>query len=130
MKQVDIHVPIYDWTLSFIVVLDKIDHQPVEEFVTKNLQGFPKKALDEILASIDSECYNGGETVTSMSMHKAVVVIFKWSDESYFYNVLNHEKRHCVDNILEDCHIHDREAAAYLDGYISAQIHKQINNLK
>jgi hypothetical protein len=33
--------------------------------------------------------------------------------------ILNHEKRHAADDILEWANIHDAEAAGFLDGYLS-----------
>lgn len=129
MRQFSFKLPIYDWTLTFITVLDKTDASPIEEYINTYMPKLPQSTKESIINAVANEYFNGGETLTSMSGKKAIIIIFRWSEESYFYNVLNHEKRHCIDNIMEDCHIPDKEAAAYLDGYISAELHKQIHLL-
>lgn len=130
MKQFSISVPIYDWCLTFITTYDSTDASSIRGYIEECMPKLPKEAKEHIVDSVSRGDFNGGETLTSMSSKKALVIIFRWSDESYFYNVLNHEKRHVVDNILEDAHINDKEAAAYLDGYISAELSKQIQILK
>lgn len=130
MRVLDVQVPIYDWKLTFVTIFDKNDAETLKNYVHGNIKGFPEDELKRILKSVEHESYNGGVTITSLDKHRAVIVIYKWSNEDEFQKVLNHEKRHCVDNIVDSCRIEDSEAAAYLDGYISQAVYKNISQLK
>ena len=64
------------------------------------------------------------------SLRQAVLVIYKYDSINRFYNIINHEKRHLIDRIGNVHLIRDeKEAIAYLDGYVSEQIYSNLDKL-
>lgn len=51
------------------------------------------------------------------------IIIANPSHDEILHELISHEKRHVEDNILDYCEIDDREAAAYLSGYLAKKIY-------
>lgn len=66
---------------------------------------------------------NGGSTFRNLDMKQFLVIIHPCKNEQTRRMVVNHEKRHIEDRILQHCAIDDIEAAAYLAGYLSKFIY-------
>lgn len=125
MRRIDFNVPIYDWHLSVVTVYDKFDINAVQELF--NELGIVD---DDALDNVQEERFNGGETYVNAYKRCGLILIYKFDYIGTFHNVLNHEKRHLVDRIGNAHLIRDeKEAIAYLDGYISEQIYTKLDKL-
>ena len=56
----------------------------------------------------------------------SIVIVYKCENEAKLHKVINHEKNHVVNIIMEWANIHDIEASAFLDGYISEKLFSSI----
>lgn len=78
---------------------------------------------------IDSDY--GGVCSSNGNFYMIVVAEFDFLSAT-FHSDLSHEIRHCVDKILLDCamtnHWENREAYAYLHGFITKQCYKYLLN--
>ena len=127
MKQVYFKIPIYEWDVSIVTIYNEQDEQPLRELLT-NIDA-DKEGMQQDLYSVRTHAMNGGDTWRDPGNRRAIIVIFPWSDMTVFWEVINHEKRHLVDRILEWANINDMEAAAYLDGAISKMLFSKIKEL-
>lgn len=127
MRRIDFQVPIYDWKISIVTILNKYCYNDLCSLLDKfDVEDSMKTA---ILKEVKADSFNGGKTLTRKGTREVVVILFPWKTELDFIRTLNHEKRHVIDDIVE-WHDLDFEAAAYLDGYISCEIYKRLGELK
>lgn len=126
MKQVNFKVPIYNWNFTLISIDSAADAGKVMAIARK--LSFPDQ--DTLIEQIKKKSYDGGKTYTNRNVRHVVVIIFSQTSKQKFFNTLNHEKRHVVDDILEWHDVHDKEAAAYLDGFISEELYKHLKQSK
>ncbi|MBQ0074580.1 MAG: hypothetical protein KBT34_10335 [Prevotella sp.] len=125
MKRLDFHIPIYDWDVTVVTIYNKEDKNPVDE-IFKEFGIEDEDAIDNIVY----ERCNGGETYANAGARQALLLIYRFESTNIFHNVLNHEKRHLIDRIGNVHLIKDeKEAVAYLDGYVSEQIYSNLNKL-
>lgn len=125
MRRLSFEIPIYDWDIEIVTIYNKEDELHIRAFFDE-MEIVDDNAIDNII----NERYNGGETYVSASKRIGVILIYKYDKIGTFHNVLNHEKRHLVDRIGEVHLIKDeREAIAYLDGFVSEQIYSNLQNL-
>ena len=117
MKIKNIKIPIYDFTITILEVENSND----SEIIGKKLRKFGVDAdeINEIEDNIKNNYINGGFAYRDFSMKQFCIMIYKCENTVWRRNVINHEKRHIVDRIMEWAHIKDIESPAYLDGYIS-----------
>lgn len=126
MRRIDFEVPIYKWKITIVTIYNK----ECKSDVAKLLKEFNLPEKEAILECVEKESFNGGKTFTKRDSRTLVTIIFPWKTEADFANVINHEKRHIIDDILEWHNIQDAEAAAYLDGFVSEEIFNKLNQLK
>ena len=125
MQRLNFHIPIYDWDITVVTIYNKEDDKPIKELFGK-LNIIDDNAIDNIVY----ERYNGGETYTNANTRQALLLIYKFETINIFHNILNHEKRHLIDHIGNVHLIKDeKEAIAYLDGYVSEQIYSNLDKL-
>ena len=125
MKRLDIQIPIYDWHITILTIYNKDDEYSVKE-VFDEFEIIDDDAIDNVV----NERYNGGDTYVNASLRQAVLVIYKYDSINRFHNIINHEKRHLIDRIGNVHLIRDeKEAIAYLDGYVSEQIYSNLDKL-
>lgn len=125
MRRIDFKVPIYDWDITIITIYNEFCKEQVSELIDE----FELPDRDELLQLV-GEGFNGGRTYAKTSSREIVVILFPWTSEIQFEKSLNHEKRHIIDDIVEWHNLEGKEAPAYLDGYISGEIYKQLDKLK
>ena len=128
MRRIDFKVPIYDWDITVATIYDCNDYNSVKSLL-EEIDAEPT-GKEWVLNNVEKEAINGGDTWYDTGIRKIVCIIFKWTEPIEFWTVLNHEKRHMVDRIMEHHGINDTESAAYLDGYLTTQIYSRINELK
>lgn len=121
MKLRNIRVPIYDFKIGLIEIESKEDKDRVVEIMTKF--GCSSEDIEDESNGIEQECMNGGNTYRQLGNRKILVTIYPCKDEATRREILNHEKRHIEDRILEHCGVDDIEASAYLAGYLSRYIY-------
>ena len=127
MRRIDFQVPIYDWKVSVVTILNKYCYNDLCSLLDEfDVEDSMKTA---ILKEVKAGSFNGGKTLTRKGTREVVVILFPWKTELDFIRTLNHEERHVIDDIVE-WHDLDFEAAAYLDGYISCEIYKRLGELK
>lgn len=125
MQRLNFHIPIYDWDINVVTIYNKEDDKPIKELFGE-LNIIDDNAIDNIVY----ERYNGGETYTNVGARQALLLIYKFETINIFHNILNHEKRHLIDRIGNVHLIRDeKEAIAYLDGYVSEQIYSNLDKL-
>lgn len=117
MKTTEFKIPIYDFDVTILEVESKDDKDDVNTILSNLIPD--KKTIDEVLSYIEDGSMNGGYTFRNMLYKKFVVVLYPFKDIETRREVINHEKRHIEDRLLEYCDISDIEASAYLAGYIS-----------
>lgn len=127
MRRIEFKVPIYDWNVVVVTIYDQNDVVPLKQEL--DAIDAEQQAAEHDLYNVRRHGVDGGDTWWDSDLRKSLVIIFPWTSKAKFYEVLNHEKRHVVDRILENTHINDIEAAAYLDGYISKQIFTHLKEL-
>lgn len=117
MKTTEFKIPIYGFDVTILEVESKEDKAEVNTILSNLIPD--KKTIDEVLCYIEDGSMNGGYTFRNMLYKKFVVVLYPFKDIETRREVINHEKRHIEDRLLEYCDISDIEASAYLAGYIS-----------
>lgn len=117
MKKTEFNIPIYDFDVTILEVESKEDKDVVNAILSNSF--LQKESIDEVLGDIENESMNGGDTFRNLYHRKFVVVLYPFKDIETRREVINHEKRHIEDRILEHCGISDIESSAYLAGYIS-----------
>lgn len=117
MEKTEFNIPIYDFDVLILGIESKQDKAEAGAI----LSGFipNKESIEEELAHIEGGAMNGGVTFRNMLRKKFIVVLYPFEDIETRRMIINHEKRHIEDRLLEYCGITDAEAAAYLAGYIS-----------
>lgn len=125
MKRLDFKIPIYNWDITIATVSSK------EDVPDLNSLFYAYGIIDDdAVDNVSNERFNGGETYVNASTREGVILIYKCESTSIFHNVLNHEKRHLIDRIGNVHLIKDeKEAIAYLDGYVSEQIYSNLDKL-
>ena len=117
MKKTEFKIPIYDFDVTILEVESKEDKAEVNTILSNLIPN--KESIDEVLGYIEDGSMNGGDTFRNLLHRKFVVVLYPFKDIETRREVINHEKRHIEDRVLEYCGISDIEASAYLAGYIS-----------
>lgn len=117
MKKKTFTIPIYDYEVTLIEIECKDDKEQVVEV----MKSFDCNIEDirEHERYIDNEYMNGGDTFRNMEKKRFLVVLSPCENEETRREIINHEKRHVEDRLLEWIGIHDIEASAYLAGYLS-----------
>lgn len=126
MKQANFKIPIYNWDFTVICLGSPADAPKLSAIATK--YAFPDK--ETLIEHVQKKSYDGGKTYTKKSTRQIIVIIFPQSSKQKLFNTLNHEKRHVIDDILEWHDVHDKEAAAYLDGFLSEELYKHLKQSK
>ena len=123
MKVRRIKIPIFKYNITLIEIEDYYDYK----IIGKELKRFhiPKETFDEIINNTRNSL-GGAITLNNKYALQIIVVIYKQCNEITRFGTINHEKRHVVDDIVNNLGIKDSETAAYLDGYISTRIFRYI----
>lgn len=117
MKKTEFNIPIYDFEVTILEVESKDDKSEVNTILSSFIPN--KESIDKVLGYIEDGSMNGGDTFRNMLYKKFIVVLYPFKDVETRREVINHEKRHIEDRLLDYCGIKDIEASAYLAGYIS-----------
>lgn len=121
MKKIKVKVPMYDYDVTWLEIESVQDKEKVFQEM-KNLK-CNKEDMDDVIDNIEKECMDGGSTFRNMDMKKFLIIIHPCKNEEMRRCVVNHEKRHIEDRLLQHCNVDDIEAAAYLAGYLSKYIY-------
>lgn len=116
MKSKRINIPMYDFRLDLLEVENSDDVVLLAKFF-KGVRLDDEISL-EILDAVKNGDVDGGWTLSNLGIKRILVVLLKMRTEAQRRAVLAHEKRHVEDDILEHCHVNDKEAAAFLAGYL------------
>lgn len=117
MKKIVFNIPIYDFDVTILEVQQKEDSREVCDMLHTISED--ESSISQVAEYIVNEDMNGGDTFRNMPMKQFIVVIYPCRDEQTRREIINHEKRHIEDRIIQYCGIDDIEASAYLAGYIS-----------
>jgi hypothetical protein len=117
MKKKEFNIPIYNFDVTIIEVESKEDKAEIDTILSNFIPN--KESINEVLGYIEDGSMNGGDTFRNLLDKKFIVVLYPFKDIETRREVINHEKRHIEDRILEYCGISDIEASGYLAGYIS-----------
>ena len=107
----------YDFQLIFIEIESPKDEDGISKYL--NEVKIAKEDVESIKKEIRNNATNGADTWRNTDIKKILVIIFKCDNATKRRNIINHEKRHVVDRIMEWANIKDIETPAFLDGYIS-----------
>lgn len=114
-----IHIPIYEYDVFLVQVEDVEDADAITRTLKKYNLGVD--IMTEIVDNITNEVEGGGITCFHAGYKTAVTVLYPCADADFYDATLDHEKRHIVDDILEHCGVNDKEAAAYLSGWLTTK---------
>lgn len=120
MIRKNMNIPIYNYKLNVVELEDTGD----ADIVTKML----KKAdmdpdfIAEIVGDLRDEARNGGWTLCHFGRKHIFVILLPMTSEKVRRRVLHHELRHVADDILGHADIKDKEAAAYLAGFLAENV--------
>lgn len=117
-----ITIPIYGYTM-WLVKLSKSDYKGKKLSTAKiGLKSKPIELDDETCKEIDDNIeagdLDGAITCHIGSYRKLVVFFYPITDKERQIEIFCHEKRHCEDFILNFLDVNDKEAAAYLAGWL------------
>lgn len=120
MRVKSFNVPLYNYK----VTVYEIDGEADSDVMRRRMRALkmPQDDIDEICCAVEG-AYDGGYTFFCAARKQLVVILLPFSSEMVRRRVLNHEKRHVEDDILQDCGVDDKEAAAYLAGFLSEKMH-------
>ena len=127
MRQIQFRVPIYEWNVTVITLYGRKDIKTISEFM--KVKDFSPEEIKNTTDELIRDSVGGGRAYTSYDKKEAIIIIFPYENDASFYSTLNHEKRHLIDDILEFHGINDKEAAAYLDGFVSTIIFNNLGKL-
>lgn len=134
MKQMKFSVPLYEFDVTLIQIEDNKEDLSA---VVRKMRGVKctDAQIDEVLDEMKKDGQNGGSTYRNFDLKKFLVIFYVMGSVWNRENVYEHEKRHIEDRILEWASVDDKEAAAFLAGYLGEQFYKfrllcQNNNTK
>jgi hypothetical protein len=118
MRSKKFNVPIYNYDI-FMYQIETVEDV---DAITRVIKKFHiDEIIDEVTTNIIDEVDGGALTCFNAGTSTAVVIFYPCSDPETWESVLDHEKRHIVDDILERCGVNDKEAAAYLSGWMTTK---------
>ena len=120
MIKTSFKVPIYDIHIDDIQIETPDDFSQFSKIAKK--LNLTEDDIDYVINNIRTG-FNGGDTFRNMRLRRILVIIYRCKSEKVRRNVVNHEKRHVEDRILEYYNITDIEASAFLAGYLSEFIY-------
>lgn len=118
MRTKKIHIPIYEFDVFMYQIEDVEDADAITR-VLKKFKIFD--VIEEIMTNIIAEVEGGAITCFNPGAKEAVCVFYPDPNATYYEMTRDHEKRHIVDYILEHCNVNDKEAAAYLSGWLTTK---------
>lgn len=121
MKIKNVNVDVYSWKVDIIEMSNQDTFEDAEKALKKYKLG--NEIISTIKKEMNDKCKDGGYTFTQFGKWRSVIFLYRMSSQKRRRNVLNHEKRHVEDDILQHLGINDKEAAAYLAGYLSSYIY-------
>lgn len=118
MRTKKIHIPIYEFDVIIYQLEDVEDADAIAKALRKlNIN----EMVQEVTDNLTDEVLEGGFTCFNGPSKLSVVVLYPTEDAEVYEATLDHEKRHCVDNMLEWVGVNDHEAAAYLSGWLTTK---------
>lgn len=118
--------PINFYVIS-IELSEKVDYSKKRKLLNKlnNIDVFDKDDIDNIFDCIKNY-KNCGTTYSNTNTNQICIVLINLDNRRN--NIIAHEKRHAEDRIIEWCKLEDREACAYLAGYLQDLIDKHFED--
>lgn len=120
MIKTSFKVPIYGVHIDYVQIETPDDSSQFSK-IAKRLS-MAEDDIDYVINNIRTG-FNGGDTFRNMRLRRILVIIYRYKSEKVRRNVVNHEKRHVEDRILEYYNITDIEASAFLAGHLSEFIY-------
>ena len=118
MRTKKIYVPIYE----FEILLYQLEDVEDADAITKALKKVGlSDMIQEVTENLTDEVMEGGFTCFNGPAKLSVVVFYPTEDATVYEATLDHEKRHCVDHMLDWVGVHDYEAAAHLSGWLTTK---------
>ena len=114
-----IWVPIYDYRIWYVEVEGPEDLPKLLKLAKKVNLG--EENIKEIELKVKNQDEGGATTFHRKSDCSLFVIIYPQPSVYRREECISHEKRHCEDFILEHLGIDDKEAAAYLAGWLDLQ---------
>lgn len=111
-----INVPLYGFKIDFVECESDKDADALDIFFKR--AKFDDPLAEEIVTDIREGCIDGGWTLACFNIKRIIVIIYPTSSEHKRCEVVSHERRHVEDDILKHCGIDDKEASAYLAGFL------------
>lgn len=119
MRTKKIHIPIYEYDVLLVQVDDVEGADSIQRALRRYNLG--PDIMAEIIENITNEVDGGGITCFNTGYKMAITVLYPCTDADFYEATVDHEKRHIVDDVLEHCGVNDKEAAAYLSGWLTTK---------
>lgn len=117
MRRKTINIPLYNYRVTLLDEISESDADALRVFLKR--RRLPDDMINDVVGNVSDGAFDGGYTISNMSIKELYVVLLACSNDDVRRRVLGHERRHVEDDVLEHCGINDKEAAAYLSGYLS-----------
>jgi len=118
-------IDLYNWDVFYYDFEnhDEIDIKIKSFNKIANKVNISKEDLEMIENKMKNEASDGGFCFRNLSKRINLIVLFPCKKEATKINVVTHEIRHVVDDIAKHLWLRkDKEAVAYLTGYISEKV--------
>jgi len=122
MKRYDFYIPIYDFKAILLYAENHEDWPTVVRLMKQ--QRCAQANIDEVADNIREGCFDGAITLSHKNRHVFVCVFYPMESKKRFIVCRDHEKRHVEDWIAEYCGVYDKEALAYLAGFLGSHFNK------
>lgn len=113
-------VPLYCFDCTFIELEGKEDADALSRELRR--LRVTEDIYEELVVSCREGDVDGGWTITNFGNKRICVVLLPMRSDDRRISVLGHEKRHVEDDILSHCGVDDKEASAYLAGFLSLHL--------
>lgn len=117
MIHIRFKIPIYNFSVDFAIIENSNDKIEIKKYLKSF--GVTQNDMEYVIDNVEKSRVNGGSTFRRLGEKKFFIIIYECTDFCKYTNIVNHEKRHMVDLLIDYCGINDKESSAYLDGYIS-----------
>lgn len=127
MKKGDLSIPEYGWTVRMYFAVTGYHTDDILESL--DIIDCPKTIMQRVAEKMADRKLDTGFTYSNKRMRRSVMVVGLTSSPAEFLNSFEHELRHLVDDIADECGLPMKgEQVAYLTGDINTELWGEIHD--
>lgn len=116
MKKKSFSIPLYRIDVTLIQLTKEDSYDSVSAVLKR--EGIDAEYISEAADNQKNGYVDGGYTYYNFRVGKVVILFYPTTAKKQQINIYSHEKRHLEDRVLENASVDDKEASAYLSGYL------------